>query len=619
MICIVRCHKRIMVRLPDGIVKGVGEKVACPSSCMYNGVGGCARVTEFEVKSSNSFDVESAIPRYNPAPIGYSSDEISTLWNERVSSASRVAEVRENQASQAHMPLMERPTLLVQTPTQEVSATQASGDTTIDSVVTTDNVVSTSEVRGSRVRSFGTPRQASATERAPAPSHFLKSVRDYDSFEIGIDIFSNDISLRRSLNARPLIRALNEIFFFWEIDLVFKSRTELNDKFIWLMTSVLDFDIPRADVQAIIENPNYDMSQKFFYLFYDVVFKRDPPRGFYWSNTKSVSQPLFAFFTDRRDFIVRYCKDGEQGERFRRFFKERKKEILHYLGVMDETAFFDEITFELAEENGEIVWIDRYNDYRPIRLGTLDDFIDSMQVPTSLSKMRAMIAFLQKYRVSSMGIVLRNSQHEFQRSERGSLQEDQSMYSLLQLGSSSSATEYDYYVTLLREYVRAFSPNQVTVGSLIFTKTNYSGELTNIVFEFCATHFGRIDDEYAQKAKARAWLAKSLYERGILCNFFCENDRYIRQLMDLIVNPTLEKYFSLFNSPLFRESATMAYNISEYIADVMDEDVFTVNGIFESDAVISEYFKVKIQDSSKLNMNNIYKEYQKQYDAFIKQ
>ena len=194
MICIVRCHKRIMVRLPDGIVKGVGEKVACPSSCMYNGVGGCARVTEFEVKSSNSFDVESAIPRYNPAPIGYSSDEISTLWNERVSSASRVAEVRENQASQAHTPLMERPTLLVQTPTQEVSATQASGDTTIDSVVTTDNVVSTSEVRGSRVRSFGTPRQASATERAPAPSHFLKSVRDYDSFEIGIDIFSNDIN-----------------------------------------------------------------------------------------------------------------------------------------------------------------------------------------------------------------------------------------------------------------------------------------------------------------------------------------------------------------------------------------------------------------------------------------
>ena len=77
-------------------------------------------------------------------------------------------------------------------------------------------------------------------------------------------------------------------------------------------------------------------------------------------------------------------------------YKERKKEILHYLGVMDETAFFDEITFELAEENGEIVWIDRYNDYRPIRLGTLDDFIDSMQVPTSLSKMRAMIAFLEK-------------------------------------------------------------------------------------------------------------------------------------------------------------------------------------------------------------------------------
>ena len=80
MICIVRCHKKMPVQLPDGIVKKEGETVACPSACPYKNSSGCSKTTEFKVVFPQQFEDEKGAQRYKPAR--YSSKELEELWED---------------------------------------------------------------------------------------------------------------------------------------------------------------------------------------------------------------------------------------------------------------------------------------------------------------------------------------------------------------------------------------------------------------------------------------------------------------------------------------------------------------------------------------------------------
>lgn len=587
MICIVRCHKKMPVQLPDGIVKNEGETVACPSACPYKNSSGCSKTTEFKVVFPQQFEDEKGAQRYRPAR--YSSNELEELWKDTTTVVSAI----------------------------EPPAASAKSNDHVSEENDSRRITSSSSETAKKYGSFGTSRRTAQDDAVQNTDDALKATNNYDRFEIGGVLFSDDRTVRRDFQARPLKNAVWEVFSYWDTRSVFKLNGELRDDFVWLIVTTSDFVIHKTEVQRIVENADYSLSQKFFYLFYNVIFKRKWPKGFYWFDKKLSLDPLTAWFKNKQDFTVKYCDIGDQGVSFRNFYKTRRKEILYYLNVENENKFFEEMTFDFANLRGEIVWIDRHNDYLPMRLGKIDGFIESMREPAKLSTMKSMVSFLEKYRITRDGLVLRGSQHVFEKSERGNLQEDSSMYNVISLGSSASyATEYDCYVTLLREYVKVFSPEEVRIGTLTFTKANYSDEIKDIALDLCKALFGQVSDGFMDAKKGCAWLTKSIYERNILCTFVCENKSYIDKIMDLISAPTLTKYFSLFSTPIFQIGEN-EYDIHNYIDRLMDDDVYTICGEFREDIIIREYFNLKIQNPAKLSMDKTYKEYQKQYEDFI--
>ena len=275
------------------------------------------------------------------------------------------------------------------------------------------------------------------------------------------------------------------------------------------------------------------------------------------------------------------------------------------------------MTLALAKDVGEVVLIDKYNNYTPINMGKISVFIMNMQQPSEISNMRNMVYFLEKYRVSRFGIVPRTVEYPFEKSVRGVLQEDVSMYKSLTLNSSASyASEYDCFVTLLHEYVKVFNPNEIKVGVLKFSKSNFSKEIEEIVKDFCKSYFGQVHDDVFADYKSRAWLTKSIYERNILSTFILENKSYIDRIIQLISNPTLEQYFALFDNCVI-QIYDRDFSIHQYIEELLQEDVYTVCGEFREDEILREFFNFKIKNWSKANLNELFSKYQQQYDSFI--
>ncbi len=468
-----------------------------------------------------------------------------------------------------------------------------------------------------RQKSFGRS-QRSQSNSVPEADAILRPQENYEKIEIGGMQFTDKMTILSSEISQPLRNALWFIFSHWETRSVFKTETELRDDFIWLITSTSKRTFKKSEIDAILLNEEYGLSEKFFYLFYDIIYRYEPPKGFYWCDKVLSPDPLSSYFRDKKDFVVKYCNAYAQGEQFRLFYMAHKKEILHFLGSDNEEKLFEDMTLSLAKDVGEIVLIDKYNNYMPINMGKISSFIINMQQPTELNNMRNMVNFLEKYRVTRLGVVPRAIEYPFEKSVRDDLQEDVSMYATLRLNSSASyASEYDCFVTLLHEYVKVFNPSEIKIGELTFTQSNFSHELEEIVKNLCKSYFGQVADDVFADYKSRAWLAKSIYDRNILSTYVLENKSYVDKLMKLISNPTLEQYISMFDDCVI-QLHYRDLTIHEYIAELVKEDIYTVCGEFREDNIIHEFFNYKIKNWSKTNLSELFNKYQRQYEAFIK-
>lgn len=616
MICVVRCPKKRLIQLPDGIQREVGASVPCPEGCIYK-KNMCRGIEEFTVEWQEM--------KETPSGQSYTADELSKKWN--VGSTPPLAPVAQEAPTPSPV-ASERPVPVVDERPAQASSPFGStfGAPSGGNEGSTPSHTNSAEQTRLKYSSFGTfapsSNRPSPWAKAEAqPSNELKPVRSYDKFIIRGNIYSDDPAVKQMRSTQPLRNALWAVFEVWDTKAVFKNPTTLQDDFVWLMTSVFEKAGTRVnpdDVNAILQNSEYSVSQKFFYLFYDVIYKYSPPNGFYWCDkTSSYDPPLISRFKNRQDFVVRYSDSSARGEAFRAFYQQHKREILHFLAIEDENEFFDKLASEIAKDTKELVLIDKYRDHSMIRLGSLDTFIKNMQKPSSLSLMNDMIAFLRSYRICDGEVVSRSPAYPFDVSKRNGLVEDQSMYTALGLTSSSNyASEYDCYVTLLREYVDTFRPDKVTVGDLTFTKANFSDEIQAVVEDLCQALFGEATDTVVLKKKGRAWLTKSLYERDILRSFHCENDEYVQKLMALVEAPTLDAYFTLFDIPSFRIGSRIV-KMNEYIDMLMDDDAYTICGKFRENEVVREYFRIKIRDIGKTNMDQTYQTYQQLYDDFI--
>lgn len=591
MISVARCNNRMCVQLPKNITCKIGDKIPCPHSCSYK-LGLCAKIESFDAKSVWQLDEAKA-----GSAAKYSDEEIKSHWGqESVTASSNITAI---------------PSLVSDSNLSET-----------DSAVEQQRSIPSSPTGNESASEFSRPKSFGKSHRTqsnntPDVDAILKSQKSYEYFVISGKVFTDDMATRTSMPSQPLRNALWEIFSYWETRSVFKTETELRDDFIWLITAVLNRTFKKNEIDAILLNEEYGLSEKFFYLFYDIIYRYDTPKGFYWCDKVLSRDPLSASFRDRKDFVIKYCNPHAQGEQFRLFYQAHKREILHYLGSDNEEKLFEDMTLALAKDVGEVVLIDKYNNYTPINMGKISAFVTNMQQPSELTNMRNMIYFLEKYRVSRLGIVARTVEYPFEKSARGELQEDVSMYRAMKLNSSASyASEYDCFVTLLHEYVKVFNPNEIKIGTLRFSKSNYSNELEEIVKDLCKSYFGQVNDDVFADYKSRAWLAKSIYDRNILSTFILENKSHIDKLIQLVSNPSLEQYLSLFDDCVVQIYGR-DLSIHQYIEELLPEDVYTVCGVFREDEVIREFLNFKIKNWAKANLNELFSKYQQQYDAFI--
>ena len=455
----------------------------------------------------------------------------------------------------------------------------------------------------------------------PPADETIKPRGVYRSFNYFGRTYTNDPELRRSANAKALRQALHDIFFSWGTQKVFGNGTELNDDFVWLLQQVVRRPIKTSEVSAILGNPAYSKSQKFFYLFYDVIFQDIGMDGFYWCESVDSNGMLTPIFKDRNDFITKYCDRGVNGQRFREFYIKRKHEILRFLRVVNEEDFFREITLAACKNDGSVVWIDTLTENQPTHLGNIRDFVKHMRSPSALSEMQKMINFLKKYRVTqNYQLVLRESEvkYVFRYSERGDLIEDDCIYAAAGMrGSAQYATEYNCYITLLKEYMNTFSPDEIDLGTVRFTRRDYSAEIEELVRLFLEAFFGDAEQITVTMRKEKAWFAKSLYERQALSGYVCENAPRIEKLLALLVEPTIEKYFDLFPSPKLYVKGKIV-TVNQYIVGKItgETDVYTIGGILQSNMIANESFRrVSINTSA---LDAMYQQYQKMYENFIK-
>lgn len=601
MICFARCQQKACIRIPDGATCKTGDEFICPQSCVYkNSI--CAKRTTFSVISVMNMEESSASKiRY----LTYSNEEAASVFGGSVPAVQTSAD-KPSTATLNASPRTDK-------------------EKTLDSNGTAGSTLSKYQTM---FGNFNSPKRQpeNSAQNNGLSNNNLKPLKEYDRYIVGGKVFSDAAEVKAVQFALPLKNALREIFSYWVTTAVFASEKELKDEFIWLICTTSRRDISVSEINHILTNGEYTISQKFFYLFYDILFRYEQPRGFYWCDQRVSLNPLTAIFKDKQDFIKRYCDVKQRGEQFRSFFWQHEKEILHFLGCESEEKLFEDMTLILSKEEKQLVLIDKYNRYLPVNLGSLSEFIQNMRTPTHLAQMQNMVCFLEKYYVSKLGVSRRGLATPFEKStsvknDNGDrYEEDVTMYQAAKLLSSASyATEYDCYMTLLKEYVKVFSPNEVTIGELHFTKNNFSVEIRNIIFDFCKAHFGEADENVASKLQGKAWLAKSIYERGILSNFICENNSQIEEYFSLILPSAfnLENYYKVFPNPLFTFGRT-DLTIHDYISQIIDtEDVYTAFGELNNDERIQKYFAVKIKTDFKMNLEQGFRAYQEQYDGFI--
>jgi hypothetical protein len=603
------CKKRMSVRIPEGVSIKDGDKIFCPKAC-----GGYMRSCH-----DGQFDPVK-IERYEDTDLSgitycdYKEEELRSKWHLEDSSSAGISDERQNGA---------KPPLETDANTKRVRETDTLPDSE-KSKASTDAKSTASKynngISAANVKSENNSGISAAdTKSRSGAADTLSPSRQYSQFDLAGRIFSD------AAGFPSLKTALEEIFLTWNTDVVFNDKNAANalkDEFIWLLSKTGKY--ATQDFTKILSDTGLNPQRKFHRLFHAVIFVKSNNermrKGFYWSDDLAPVHPLTPKFENANDFTEKYCGD----ESFRNFFKEHKDEILSFLGHKDEAALFENMTPALAKSKNEIVWFDGSKDYLPIRLGSTSDFIENMKKPTPFENMENMISFLEKYKVMQGGAVVKRDSYSPFKRVSCEIQCD-CIYNVLGLKASSKyATEYNYFATILKEYIDVFSPDRVEAGGLVFTKLNCSAEIKKIVGDFCAARFGQADADSFRKIEGRAWLTKSIYKAEIFSSFGLENESHINELIELISESEsgIDKYYGLFDNPTFI-FGSKEVNVSQYIKEIIEkDDVRAICVKFEDDAKIKAFFSKKQPPNpasdQAADLDSLFGKYQKLYDKILK-
>jgi len=371
-----------------------------------------------------------------------------------------------------------------------------------------------------------------------------RDLRDITSLTINGVTYTTE-SIGR-YGVRDMSEAMRDVFAHWNTEFVFAKEdcTALKSEFEWLIAYTFPHKIRREKIKKILTDYGKSRSEKFFAIFYKVLYCDNPPQSFYFSKSRRENRTLPAWFSTKEEFAKLFCS-GEQP--ILNLYEEERGLILDYLRIKEED-FRKQIVLSRAAEN-KIVLFD-IGGKVALDICTVNEFFHCLISP-DMDAMRERIAFLKDYEIVGGKVVERKSSGISLVDMVGKA-ENNLVFDRLGVSSEQKATEYQYFLTLLKEYLEKMHPEKVIIGQAFsLTRRGFASEIKEIVKKFCATRLGtaRVGESEFNRGVGNGFLLKSLIDHKVLEEYFdnCENRAELLALLGLVKEDvSLKEYFNLF-------------------------------------------------------------------------
>ncbi len=382
--------------------------------------------------------------------------------------------------------------------------------------------------------------------------------------------------------------AMTYIFNHWYVSRVFEdSLDSYTEDFLYLL-SVLGFRNREDKLREIVDDVKLDGNQKFFRVFYTIVYKNQLS-GFYWNDGDSPFKQILPRFSSVNDFYVKLARAQEPND-FLSVYDGCLDELIYYVSsgkyLDNGRAWFRKsLTQQISSRQNRILYVtDNEGRISINNLGEISDIVKRMSRPDSLSNLRALYNFLCDFKISSTyDLVPRGESDRLVLSE-GSIEEDDGIYDILGVsdyGLSQCASVYNYYATVLREYVNTFKPKEISFKGVSFTAHGFFGEILSVISNAGA---------YTLTANYREYDAfkifetvRSLYSRGVFDYYESINEtRELSRIKSEIINKSnfsIDMYFSekRLDHKLYSDGELIS--VSEYIDGLVSGDAPSILGV----------------------------------------
>jgi hypothetical protein len=418
--------------------------------------------------------------------------------------------------------------------------------------------------------------------------------------------------------------AMRYIFRHWYVSRVFnEDGTAYREDFLYLL-KLCGFKNSEDKLCEIVNDVKLSKNQKFFRLFYTVVYKNQI-NGFYWNDSDSPFNQLSPRLVSIDDFYNKLAGVYDPADfmySFRNCFDELVYFLRSFTSMENAREWFKKTVPQIiAEKCSRLVYVsDKNGEISVITFGSFREFVSGMVKPSSYESMQQKCDFFKDFEITS-GYKLMPRRNKLEASKRAST-EDDSVYEILGITgytSSQCATAYDNYMTILREYMRVFKPEKLTLGKLSFSSRNFYNEVLSIMKDAGAYLSVNKNATFSEVKIFHA--VQSLFARGIFESFenSCETEK-LKDLKKIYESSTvsIKDYFSCRD--IEHEVYVGGYRItvSEYISRIVNENAGHILGSL-NDKILEGYFSVNVQkESEKLVCDEINKLMKKQKELIGK-
>lgn len=420
--------------------------------------------------------------------------------------------------------------------------------------------------------------------------------------------------------------ALRHIFRHWYLSRVFsEDGKSYREEFLYLL-KLRGFAKKEEELRRLIDDPTYTVNQKFFRLFYSIIYKNGIV-GFYWGEEDSPLRQIDPRFVSPNDFYTKIAELSDPTS-FLAGYEDCFEELFFFLragstaeGESGRAWFISNFPLTMAEKTGRVYTVTERGGHLVIRsLGKLADFSRSFAEPAPLEEMEERLRLFEHFSISRGRALLPRSTPITV--SRATAVEDDCIYALTgiaQLAASQAATAYNCYMTLLSEYVETFRPDSITVGGMTFTRRNFYRETVEAVVAACA-HLTEHNRRYSTEEK-RLYLIKSLFARGIFRDFErdCEADR-LRELRRAFIERDtvdLATYFTFDVEHRILVDGELT-DMDGYIRSLIGQGIAHLRGRAQKgDTVLDAYISARVERSDIVRASNEIEDLIRTYESTL--